>query len=102
VNAIESTGVVVLGLNSNCVELVLRSVGDQHVSEAMVIRFRCSSERIEKFGGSFFWERKCHPVCSFSIARVLVDDEALGSVLYSGGELVGATHGRRLIFKVEF
>ena len=31
-NAIESTGVAVLGLNSNCVELVLRSVGNQHVS----------------------------------------------------------------------
>jgi hypothetical protein len=34
-------------------------------------------------------------VCPFSIARVRVDDEALGSVLYSGGELVGAPHGRR-------
>jgi hypothetical protein len=32
-----------------------------------VIRFRCSSERIDKFGGSFFWEMKCHPVCPFSI-----------------------------------
>ena len=89
-NAIESTGVAVLGLNSNCVELVLRSVGEQHVSEATVIRFRCSSERIEIFGGSFFWEMKCHPVCPFSIARVRVDDEILGSALYSGGELVGA------------
>ena len=39
-NVIESTGVAVLGLNSNCVELVLRSVGNQHVSEATVIRFR--------------------------------------------------------------
>ena len=39
-NAIESTGVAVLGLNSNCVELVLGSVGNQHVSEATVIRFR--------------------------------------------------------------
>ena len=47
VNAILSTGVAVLGLNSNCDELVLRSVGDQHVSEATVIRFRCSSEGIE-------------------------------------------------------
>ena len=70
VNAIlKTTGVAVLGLNSNCVELVLRSVGDQHVSEATVIRFRCSSERIEKFGEFFFWEMKCHPVCPFSIAR---------------------------------
>jgi hypothetical protein len=45
VNAIlKSTGVTVLGLNSNCVELVLRSVGDQYVSEATVIHFRCSFE----------------------------------------------------------
>jgi len=42
-----------LGLNSNCIELALRSVGDQHASEARVIRFWCSSERIEKFGGFF-------------------------------------------------
>jgi hypothetical protein len=94
-NAIESTGVAVLGLHSNCFELAFRSVGDQHVSEATVIRFRCSSERIEKFGGSLFWEMKCHPLCPFSIARVRVDDETLGSALYSAGELVCATHGRR-------
>ena len=63
-NAIESTGVAVLGLNSNCVELVLRSVGDQHVSEVTVIRFRCSSERIKKFGGSFFLGNKMPPSVS--------------------------------------
>jgi hypothetical protein len=40
VNAIESTGVGVLGLNSYCVELVLRSVGDQHVSEATISNCR--------------------------------------------------------------
>ena len=85
-NAIESTGVAVLGLNSYCVELVLRSVGDQHVSEATVIRFLCSSERIEKFGGTFLWEMKCHSVCPFSIARVRVDNETLCSALYSGRE----------------
>jgi hypothetical protein len=45
---------------------------------------------------------KCHPVCPFSIARVRVDDETLDSALYSGGELVGATHGRRQIFKITF
>jgi hypothetical protein len=45
---------------------------------------------------------ECHAVCPFSIARVCVDDETLGSALYSGGELVGATHGRRQIFKVAF
>ena len=62
----------------------------------------CSSDRIEKFGGSFFWEMKCHPMCPFMIARVCVDDETLGSALYSSGELVGATHGRRQIFKLAF
>ena len=41
-------------------------------------------------------------LCPFSIARVRVDDETLGSAIYSGGELVGATHGRRKIFKVTF
>jgi hypothetical protein len=45
---------------------------------------------------------KCHPVWSFSIARDRVVDEALGSALSSGGELVGATHGHRQIFKVAF
>jgi hypothetical protein len=68
----------------------------------MVIRFWCSSERIEKFGGYFFWEMKCRPVCPFSITRVRVDDETLGSALYSDGELIGATHGRWQIFKVAF
>jgi hypothetical protein len=43
---------------------------------------------------------KCHPLCPFSIARGCVDDETLGSVLYTGGEFFGATHGRRQIFKV--
>ena len=81
-NAIESTGVAVLGLNSNCIELVLRSVGDQHASDARMRRFRCSSERIEQFGGSFFWEMKYHPVCPFSIAIVRVDHKTLGSALY--------------------
>jgi hypothetical protein len=38
---------------------------------------------------------KCHPVCPFSIARVRVDDETLGSALNSGGESVGASNGRR-------
>ena len=31
-----------------------------------------------------------------------VDDETMGSALYLGGELVGATHGRRQIFKIAF
>ena len=52
--------------------------------------------------GSFFWEMKCHPVCPFSIARVRVDDETLGSALNSGGESVGASNGRRQIFKIAF
>jgi hypothetical protein len=33
---------------------------------------------------------------------VCVDYETLGSALYSGGELVGATHGPRQIFKIAF
>ena len=45
---------------------------------------------------------KCHPVCPFSITRVGVDDETLGSALYSDGELIDATHGRWQIFKVSF
>jgi hypothetical protein len=45
---------------------------------------------------------KYHPVYSFSIARVRVDDETLGSVLYSGGELFGTIHGCRQIFKIAF
>jgi hypothetical protein len=45
---------------------------------------------------------KCHPVCPFSIARVRVEDETLGSVLYSGGVLVGATYDRGQIFKIAF
>jgi hypothetical protein len=65
---------------------LLRSGGNQQASEARVIRFWCSCDRIEKFAGSFFWEMKCHPVCPFSIARVRVDDETLDSVLYSDGE----------------
>jgi hypothetical protein len=54
VNVIESTCVAFFVLNSNCVELVLRSVGDQHVSEATVIRFRYSSERIKNSAGPSF------------------------------------------------
>jgi hypothetical protein len=45
---------------------------------------------------------KCHPVCPFSNARVRVDDETLGSAHYSGGESIGATHGRQQIFKIAF
>jgi hypothetical protein len=57
-------------------KLVLQSVGDQHISEVTVIRFRCSSARIEKFGEFFFWEMKCHPACPFSIARSLQGRQA--------------------------
>jgi hypothetical protein len=34
---------------------------------------------------------KCYPVCPFSIARVRVDDETLGSVLYSDRDLKPTT-----------
>jgi hypothetical protein len=64
-NAIESTGVAVLGLNSNCVELVLRSVGNQQVSEATVIRFRVLSARRCKreddgVEGTYGYELECY------------------------------------------
>jgi hypothetical protein len=50
VQAIQSASVV--GLDSRRAIIVLRSVDDQDVGETAVIRFRCLSQRIEKFGGS--------------------------------------------------
>jgi hypothetical protein len=66
------------------------------------VKYRYRNFTLEDIVNAIFWEMKCHPVCPFSIARVRVYDKALGSVLYSGGELVGATHGRRQFFKVAF
>jgi hypothetical protein len=52
VQAIQSACVVVVGLDLRRTVVVLRSVDDQHVGETVVIRFRCVSQRIEKFDES--------------------------------------------------
>jgi hypothetical protein len=56
-------------------DTILRSVDDQDVGETVVIRFRCVSQRIEKFGGSHEGKVKRHPVTSATVARVRIDDE---------------------------
>jgi hypothetical protein len=48
VQAIQSAGVGVVGLDSRRTGLVLRSVDDQDAGKTAVIRFRCVSQRIEK------------------------------------------------------
>ena len=73
VQAIQSASVV--GLDSRRAIIVLRSVDDQGVGETAVIRFRCLSQRIEKFGGSNEGRVKRNPMTSATIARVLIDDE---------------------------
>jgi hypothetical protein len=62
VQAIQSAGVVVVRLDSRRTVVVLRSVDDQDVGETAVIRFRCVSQRIEKFGGSHEGNMKRHPL----------------------------------------
>ena len=52
VQAIQSAGVGVVRLDLIQTVVVLWSVDDQHVGETAVIRFRCVSQRIKKFGGS--------------------------------------------------
>ena len=64
VQAIQSTGVSVVGLDLRRTVVVLRSVDDQDVGETAVIRFWCVSQRIEKFGGSHEGKVKRHPVTS--------------------------------------
>ena len=49
VQAIQSAGVGVVGLDLRRTVVVLRSVDDQDVGETVVIRFRCASQRMEKF-----------------------------------------------------
>jgi hypothetical protein len=78
VQAIQSTGVGVVGLNSRRTVVVLRSVDHQDVGETAVIRFRCVSQRIEIFGGSHEKKVKRHPVTSATVARVRIDDERAG------------------------
>ena len=70
VQAIQSAGVGVVGLDSRRTVVVLRSVG-----EMAVIRFRCISQRIEQFGRSHEGNVKCHPVTSAMVAHVCIDDE---------------------------
>ena len=61
VQEIQSAGVGVVGLNSRRTVVVLWSVDDQGDSETVVMRFRCVSQRIEKFGGSHEGERETPP-----------------------------------------
>ena len=58
VQAIQSAGVGVVGLDSRRTVVVLRSVDDKDVDETAVIRFRCASQRIEKFNESHGGEVK--------------------------------------------
>jgi hypothetical protein len=78
VQAIQSAGVGVIGLDSRRTVVVLWSVDDQDVGETAVIRFRCASQRIETFGGSHEGKVKRHPVTSSTVARVRIDDERAG------------------------
>jgi hypothetical protein len=48
-----------------------RTFDDQDVGETAVIRFRCVSQRIEKFGGSHEGKVKRHPVTSALIGAGL-------------------------------
>ena len=73
VQAIQSAGVGVVGLDSRRTVVVLRSV-----DETAVIRVRCVSQRIEKFGRSHEGKVKRHPVTSATDARVRIDDERAG------------------------
>ena len=78
VQAIQSAGAGVVGLDLRRTVVVLRSVDDQDVGETAVIRFRCVSQRIEKFGGSHEGKVKRHPVTSATVVRVRIDDERAG------------------------
>jgi hypothetical protein len=78
VQAIQSAGVGVVGLDSRRTVVVLRSVDDQDVGETVVILFRCVSQRIENFGGSHEGKEKRHPVTSATVARVRIHDERAG------------------------
>ena len=75
---VQSAGVGVIGLDLRRTVIVLRFVD---VGEAAVIRFRCVSQRIEKFGGSHEGIVKRHSVTSATVARVRIDDERAGFFL---------------------
>ena len=82
--AIQSAGVGVVGLDLRRTVVVLRFVDDQDVGETAVTRFRCASQRIEKFGGSHEGKLKRHPVTSSAVARIRIDDERTGPVSHMG------------------
>ena len=65
--AIQSAGVGVVGLNLRRTVVVLRFV---NVGETAEIRFRCASQRIDKFGGSHERKVKRHPVTSATVAPI--------------------------------
>jgi hypothetical protein len=75
VQAIQSAGVGVVGLDLRRTVVVLRFVD---VGETAVIRFRCVSHRIDKFGGTHEGKVKRHPVISTTVVRVRIDDERAG------------------------
>ena len=72
---VQSAGVCVIELDLRRRVVVLWFVD---VGETAVIRFRCVSQRIEKFGGSHEGKGKRHPVTSATVARVRIDDESAG------------------------
>ena len=84
VQAMQSAGVGVVGLDSRRTVVVLRSVDDENVGETAVIRFRCVSQRNEQFGGSHEGKVKRHPVTSATVAHVRIDDEHAGSDSHVG------------------
>jgi hypothetical protein len=72
---VQSAGVGVVGLDLRRTVVVLRFID---VGETAVIRFRCVSQRIDKFGGSHEGKVKRHPVTSATVVRVRIDDEHAG------------------------
>jgi hypothetical protein len=72
---VQSAGVGTVGLDLRRTVVVLRFVD---VGETAVIRFRCVSQRIDKFGGSHEGKVKRHPVTSATVVRVRIDDERAG------------------------
>ena len=72
VQAMQYAGVGVVVLDLSQIVVLLRSVD---VGETAVIRFRCVSQRIEKFGWFYEGKVKRHPVTSATVARVRIDDE---------------------------
>jgi hypothetical protein len=78
VHAIQSAGVGIVGLDLRRTVVLLWSIDNQDVGETAVIRFRCASQRIQKFGGSHKGKVKRHPVTSATVARVRIDNERAG------------------------